>query len=151
VSRAKAAAVVGFAVALLIGYVAWERFLSPEARVRRALEGAAAAAEAVDVVTFLSFFSPEYSDFTTPNRAAFEAVVAEGFGRVDRMNVTLERVEIEAAGPEARATVDAVVVAMRGEERFVVLGAPFQPERLVAYLRREDGRWRIHRVERHSP
>lgn len=138
-------------MALLIGYVGWERFLSPEARVRQALFGAAAAAEAVDAVTFLSFFSPKYSDFMNPTRAAFEATVAEGFGRVERMNVTLERIEVEAAGTEARVTVDAVVVAIRGEERFVVLGTPFEPERLRAHLSREDGRWKIQRVELPSP
>ncbi len=149
-SRAKSAAIVGFAAAVLLGYVAWDRYLSPEARVRRALASAAAAAEAVEVETFLSFFSSDYSDFMNPSRAAFEAMVREGFGRVDRTNVTLDPVEIEAAGTEARATVDAVIVAIRGEERFVVLGTPFQPERLRAHLRREDEGWKIHRVERLS-
>ncbi|HLE71350.1 MAG TPA: nuclear transport factor 2 family protein [Vicinamibacteria bacterium] len=146
-SRTKAAAIVGLAAALLLGYVAWDRYLSPEARVRRALSAAAAAAEAADVETFLSFFSSEYADFMNPHRAAFEATVRESFGRVDRMNVTLDPIEIEAAGTEARATFDAVVVAIRGEERYVVLGTPFEPERLKAHLRREDGGWKIHRVE----
>ena len=150
-SRAKAAAIVGFAAALLLGYVAWDRYLSPEARVRRALFAAAAAAEAVDVVTFLSLFSSDYADFMHPHRAAFEAMVRESFDRIDRMNVTLDPIEIEAAGSEARATFDAVVVAIRGEERYVVLGAPFEPERLKAHLRREGGGWRIHRVELSSP
>lgn len=150
-SRAKAAAIIGLAAALLLGYVAWDRYLSPEARVRRALSAAAAAAEAADLETFLSFFSADYSDFMNPNRAAFEATVRESFGRVDRMNVTLDPIEIEAAGTEARITFDAVVVALRGEERYVVLGAPFEPERLKAHLRREDGGWKIHRVEVPSP
>jgi hypothetical protein len=119
--------------------------------VRRALFGAAAAAEAVDAATFLSFFSEDYSDFMNPTRAAFEAAVAEGFGRVDRMNVTLDPIEVEPAGTEARVLIDAVVVAIRGEERFVVLGAPFQPDRLRVDLRREYGRWRIHRIEPSSP
>jgi hypothetical protein len=151
VSRAKAAAIVGFAAALLLGYVAWDRYLSPEARVRRTLRGAAAAAEAADVEALLSFFSSDYADFMHPNRAAFEAMVRESFGRVDRLNVTVDPIEIEAEGTEARATFDAVVVAIRGEERYVVLGTPFEPERLEAELKREDGGWRIHRVELPSP
>jgi hypothetical protein len=151
VSRAKAAAIVGLGAALLLGCIAWDRYLSPEARVRRALAGAAAAAEIADVEAFLSFFSSDYADFMNPNRAAFEAAVRESFGRVDRMNVTLDRIEVEAAGTEARAAFDAVVVAIRGEERYVVLGAPFEPERLESHLRREGGGWRIHRVELPSP
>ena len=119
--------------------------------MRRALFAAAAAAEAVDVVTFLSFFSSDYADFMHPHRAAFEATVRESFGRVDRMNVTLDPIEIEAAGTEARATFDAVVVAIRGEDRYVVLGAPLEPERMKAHLRREGGGWRIYRVELPSP
>lgn len=150
-SRAKAATIVGFAAALLLGYVAWERYLSPEARVRRTLFAAAAAADAADLPTFLSFFSSDYSDFMSSNRAAFEASLAESFGRIDRMNVTLDLVEIEVLGAEARVTLDVVVVAIRGEERYVVLGAPFAPERLKAHLRREGGGWRIHRVELPSP
>lgn len=151
VSRAKAAAIVGLAAALLLGYVAWDRYLSPEARVRRALFAAAAAAEASDVDTFLSFFSSDYTDFMHPHRSAFENMVRESFGRVDRMNVTLDIIENEASGAEARATFEAVVVAIRGEERYVVLGAPFEPERLESHLRREGGGWRIHRVELPSP
>jgi hypothetical protein len=151
VSRARAAAIVALAAALLLGYVAWDRYLSPEARVRLALSAAAAAAEEADVETFLGFFSSDYEDFMNANRAALEATVRESFGRVDRMNVTLDPIELEVQGAEARVTFDAVVVAIRGEERYVVLGAPFQPERLNARLRREDGGWRIHRVELPSP
>ncbi len=146
-SRVKAAAIVGLGAALLLGYIAWDRYLSPEAQVRRALAGVATAVEVADVEAFLSFFSSDYADFMNPNRAAFEATVRESFGRVDRMNVTVDRIEVEAAGTEALATFDVVVVAIRGEERYVVLGAPFEPERLKAHLRREPKGWKIHRVE----
>lgn len=115
--------------------------------MRRALKGAAAAAEAADATSFLSFFTSDYSDFMHPGRAAFEATLGEGFSRVDRMNVTLTLVEIEVTGTDARVVLDAVVVAIRGEERYVVLGQPFEPERLHVRLRREDGRWKIRRVE----
>jgi hypothetical protein len=151
VKGAKGAAVIGFAAALLLGYVAWERALSPEARVRRTLEGAAAAAEAVDLEAFLSFFSSDYSDFMHPERAAFEGALERSFRRVDRMNVTLDSMEIEVQGSEARASFGAVVVGIRGEERLVVVGQPFQPERFRARLRREDEGWKIHRVELLSP
>ena len=148
---AKGAAVIGFAAALLLGYVLWERALSPGARARRTLEGAAAAAESVDLEAFLSFLSSDYSDFMHPERAAFEGALEESFQRVDRMNVTLDSMEIEVQGSEARASFGAVVVAIRGEERLVVVGQPFQPERFQAYLRREDGGWRIRRVELLTP
>ncbi len=150
-NRAKAGAIVGLAAALLLGYVAWDRYLSPEARVRRTLEGAAAAAEAVDVEALLSYFSSDYADFMHANRAAFEAMVRESFGRVDRLNATVDTLEVDVEGTEARVTFDAVVVAIRGEERYVVLGTPFQPERLKAHLRRDGGGWKVHRIELPSP
>ena len=148
---AKGVAVIGFAAALLLGYIAWERTLSPEARVRRTLDGAAAAAESVDLEAFLSFFSSDYSDLMHPGRAAFEGSLEESFDRVDRMNVILDSIEIEVQGSEARASFGAVVVAIRGEERLVVVGQPFEPERFRADLRREDEGWRIQRVELLSP
>jgi hypothetical protein len=86
-----------------------------------------------------------------PERASFEALARESFGRIDRLNVTVDTIEIDVEGTEARATFDAVVVAIRGEERYVVLGTPFEPERLNARLRREGGGWKIHRVELPSP
>ncbi len=150
-SRARAAAIVGFAAALLLGYVAWDRYLSPEARVRRTLESAAAAAEAVDVEALLSHFSSDYADFMHASRGAFEATTRESFGRVDRLNVTVDTLEIDVEGTEASVTFDAVVVAIRGEERYVVVGTPFEPERLNAHLRREEGGWKVHRIELPSP
>ena len=149
--EAKGAAVIGFAAALLLGYVLWERALSPEARVRRSLEEAAAAAKSADLEAFVSFFSSDYSDFMHPERAAFERSLQESFHRVDRMNVTLDSMEIEVQGSEARASFGAVVVAIRGEERRVVVGRPFEPERFRADLRREDEGWKIRRVELLSP
>jgi len=51
--------------------------------------------------------------------------------------------------PAARPfLVNAVVVAIRGEERYVVLGTSFELEKLEVGLRRENGAWRIHRVGR---
>jgi hypothetical protein len=75
----------------------------------------------------------------------------EGFGRVDRLNVTVDAVEIDVEGTEARATFDALVVAIKGEERYVVLGTPFQPERLIGRLKSDGQGWKIHRVELPSP
>ena len=151
VNRAKAGAISGSLRRSSWGTWPGIRYLSPEARVRRTLEAAAAAAEAVDVEALLSYFSSDYADFMHANRAAFEAMVRESFGRVDRLNATVDTLEVDVEGTEARVTFDAVVVAIRGEERYVVLGIPFQPERLKAHLRRDGGGWKIHRVELPSP
>jgi hypothetical protein len=147
VSRGRGVAVIAFAAALLVTYVLWERVLSPEARVRRTLDSAAIAAERADIDGLLSYVSSGYQDFLHPDRSGFEVTAREGFDRVDRLNVTLDPVETEVNGSDARVVLDAVVVAIRGEERYVVLGTPFEPERLTVRLKREAGGWRIARVE----
>ncbi|MGH9324960.1 MAG: nuclear transport factor 2 family protein [Vicinamibacteria bacterium] len=147
-SRTQAFAIFGFAAALLFGYFAWEWYLSPEARVKRALESAAAAAEEADVEGFVSSFSSEYGDFANRNRSSLEALVRESFGRVDRLNVTLKSMDVEVEGGEALTRLDVVVVAVRGEERYVVVGTPFEGEKLEVGMRREDGGWKIRRVDR---
>jgi hypothetical protein len=149
--RSTGFAIISSAIILLSSYVLWEWYLSPEARVRRALESAAASAERADVEAFFGHFAPDYSDFVHPDRASFEAMVRESFSRIDRLNVTLKGIEVEVDGDEARVRLDAVVVAIKGEERYVVLGTPFEPERLDVELRRENGSWKIRAVGREGP
>jgi hypothetical protein len=146
--RSTGFAIVSSAILLLSGYVLWEWYLSPEARVRRTLESAAASAERADVEAFLGRFASDYSDFTHPDRTSFEAMVRESFTRIDRLNVTLKAIDVLVDGDEARARLDAVVVAIKGEERYVVLGTLFEPERLEVGLRRESGSWKIRRVSK---
>ncbi|HSF18090.1 MAG TPA: hypothetical protein VLK65_21315 [Vicinamibacteria bacterium] len=139
--------IVAVAFAVPIAYFAWEWYLSPQARVTRTLEAAAAAAEKADPDRFLSFVSSSYSDFVHADRETLEDRVRSSFHEVDRFNVTLSNVRVELSGEEATAELDVVVVAVRGEERYVVLGTPFDPERLAARLVKEDG-WKIAGVER---
>lgn len=140
--------VVGFAAALLVSFFSWEWFLSPEARVKRALSSAAEAAEAVDVDTFLFFVADDYEDFVHPDRSSLEARVRESFERVDRLNVTLKEIEVEVEADRALAKFDLIVVAIRGEERYVVVGTPFEPDKVNATLERSEGAWRIRTVDR---
>jgi len=142
--------VVGFAAALLVSFFYWEWFLSPEARVRRALSSAAEAAEAVAVETFLSFVTDDYEDFVHPDRSSLEARVRASFDRVDRLNVTLKGIEIKVEADRALARFDLVVVAIRGEERYVVAGTPFEPDKVKATLERSEGAWRIRTVNREA-
>jgi SnoaL-like domain len=144
----RAWAIVGLAAAVLLGYFAWEWFLSPRARVERTLESAAVAAEALDLDLFLSHFSADYHDFLHGDREGLAANLKESFARVDRLNVTLRSIEVSVSGGEATARFDLVVVAVKGEERYVVLGTPFEAEKFEARLVRENGSWRIQRVDR---
>jgi hypothetical protein len=140
--------IVAFAAALLVSFFAWEWYLSPEARVKRTLQSAADAVEAGDVETFLSRVSDDYEDVMHPDRASLEARLREGLERVDRLNVTLQAIEVEVDGERAAASFDLVVVAIRGEERYVVVGTPFEPDKVRANLERNGGLWLIRSVER---
>ncbi len=141
-------AIVGGAAAIVIFYSSWTGFLSPQARVERAIKSAAAAAENVDAATFLSYFAADYSDYLHGDRLAFSERVEDAFSRVDRLNVTVQAVEVEVEGEEATARFELVVVAVRGEDRIIALGTPFQPELVVARLQRERSAWTIVRVDR---
>lgn len=138
---------VGGAAALLLSYLAWDWYLSPHAQVERLLDRAAEAAEQKNFEELLSFLSPDYTGFRNMDYESVAEQLQEGFERVDRLNVTLRGVRPEVDGTEATATFDVTVVAIRGEQRFIILGTLTQPERLRAHLRREDGEWKIHRVE----
>lgn len=146
----KGVLIIAFAAALLVSFFAWEWYLSPEARVKRALTSAAEAAEAGDIEGLVSFFSDDYTDFVNPDRASLETRLREGFERVDRLNVTLQGIEVDLEQERARANFDLVVVAIRGEERYVIVGTPFEPEKINAVLERSEGGWRIRNVERRS-
>ena len=130
-----------------MSYLAWDWYLSPHAQVERVLDRAAAAAEDKDFDGVLACLSPDYSGFRNMDYESLAEQLREGFQRVDRLNVTLRRVLAEVEGDEAIASFDATVVAIRGEERFIILGTVTQPERLRALLRREGDDWKVYRVE----
>ena len=132
---------------LLMSFLAWDWYFSPHARVERLLQRAAEAAEEKSFDELLSYLSPDYTGFRNMDYQSAAEQLREGFDRVDRLNVTLRRVLPEVDGDEGMASFDATVVAIRGEQRFIVLGTVTQPERLRAELRREDGEWKIYRLE----
>jgi len=138
---------VGAAAAILLSYIAWDWYLSPHAQVERLLQRAATAAEEKDVEGFLACVSPDYTGFYNMDYEVLTEQLQEGIDRFDRLNVTLRRVLAEVDGDEADVSFDATVVAIRGEQRYVILGTVTQPERLRAHLRRENDAWKIHRVE----
>ena len=131
----------------MLSYLAWDWYLSPHAQVERLLQRAAGAAEEKNSEELLSCLSPDYTGFRDMDYESASEQLRDGFERVDRLNVTLRSVRPEVEGSEATATFDVTVVAIRGEQRFIVLGTLTQPERLRAHLRREEGGWKIHRVE----
>lgn len=136
---------------LLLGFFAWEWYLSPEARVRRFLARAAKAAEEKDAARLRSCLSTEFSSDRGLDYASLADRVERGFTQVDRLNVTLENARVEVESDSATATFDLTVVAVRGQERYLLVGAPMQPEKLVTQLIREGGEWKILRVESASP
>ncbi len=140
---------MAFTAALLIGFFSWEWYLSPEARVKGALNAVSAAAEAADTTDFVSFLTLDYSDYRHLDRAAIEKSFATAFEQVDRLKVTIQsaKVEVDANGAKATVRFDLIVVAIKGEERYVVVGTPFQPDKVVATMRREADGWKIARIE----
>jgi hypothetical protein len=69
---------------------------------------------------------------------------------VDRLNVTVEDVRSEVKGEQATATFGLTVVAVRGEQRYLVVGQPMQPEKLRVELKNESGEWRILKAAQHQ-
>ena len=131
----------------MLSFLAWEWYLSPQAQVERLLQRAAGAAEEKNFEELLSCLSPDYTGFRNMDYESASEQLREGFERVDRLNVTLRAVRAEVEGSEATATFDVTVVAIRGEQRFIVLGTLTEPEKLRAHLRREEGGWKILGVE----
>jgi len=141
-------AIVGIAAAIVVFYFSWTMFLSPEARVERTLQAVATAGEEVDAATFLSFFDTSYTDYIHADRATFVERIEEAFARVERLNVTIQAVDVSVDDADAEARFELVVVAIRDEDRMLVVGTPFQPELVRATLRRDGSTWKIVRVDR---
>jgi hypothetical protein len=136
--------------ALLLSFFAWEWYLSPKARVERLLQRVADAAEEKDTTGLLSHFSQDYSDYRHPDYPSLAEAVEQGFQRVDRLNVTLEDIRPEVASQRATATFGLTVVAIRGQERYLIVGQPMLPEKLQVEIARESGEWKILGVTQHQ-
>ena len=61
---------------------------------------------------------------------------------------SLLAVRAEVEGEVATATFELMVVGIRGEERYLLVGRPMQPENLKVSLVKESGDWKIAEVER---
>lgn len=144
-------AILGVALAIVGSYFAWTMYLSPEARVERAIDRAVAAAEAVDADGFLAHFDAGYSDYLHTDRARFDERIRDAFSRVDRLNITVQALDVRVDDDGAAAKFELVVVAFRGEDRMVVVGTPFQPELVLATMKRDGSSWKFSRVERGLP
>jgi hypothetical protein len=134
---------VGGAALLLVSYLAWEWYLSPQARIERFLGRVAAAAETKDRDRLLSAISPEYSDFRGQTYETLAQTIDQGFAKLDRLNITLEGVRAEVVGNEAKASFDLIVIAVRGQERYPLVGRPMVPEKMRVSLIKEAGAWKI--------
>lgn len=141
-------AIVGVAAAIVVFYFSWTMFLSPQARVERTLQAVATAGEEVDAATFLSFFDTSYSDYMHADRATFAERIEEAFERVDRLKITIRAIDVSVDGDLAEARFELVIVAIRGEDRMLVVGTPFQPELIRATLQQGASTWKIVRVDR---
>jgi hypothetical protein len=140
--------IIASGVALLLSYLAWEWYLSPRARVERFLGRMAEATEEKDVDTLMAAISREYSDFRGMDYETLAGLIERGFADVDRVNVTLEGVRAQVEGASARASFDLMVVAVKGDERYLLVGRPMAPEKIRVDLLLESGGWKILKVEK---
>jgi hypothetical protein len=138
------------AALLIVGFFAWEWYLSPTARVERFLQGVAAAAEDKDTERLLSSFSTSYSDFRGMDYDAVADHIERGFGQVDRLNVTMEGIRVDFETSPTTASFDLTVVAVRGDKRYLLVGQPMQGEKLRVELEKESGDYKIRSVEKTS-
>ena len=106
--------IVAAGAALLVSYLAWEWYLSPQARIERFLGRVVKAAEEKDSGNLIAAFSREYSDFRGMDYETLTDLIERGFTDVDRLNVTLAGVSAEVEGESGRASFDLMVVAVRG-------------------------------------
>jgi hypothetical protein len=135
-------------IVVLVSFLAWEWYLSPQARVERFLQGVSEAAEEKDFETLVDSFSSSYSDFRGLDYDAIADLIEKGFERIDRLNVTIEGVRVEVESESATASFDLKVVAIRGNERYLLVGQPMQGEKLRVELEKESGDYKITKVEK---
>ncbi len=133
---------------VLISFLAWEWYLSPQARVERFLQGVSEAAEEKDLEQLVGSFSSTYSDFRGLDHAAMADLIERGFERIDRLNVTVEGVRVEFEPEPTTASFELTVVAIRGDERYLLVGQPMQGEKLRVELEKESGDYKITKIER---
>ena len=135
-------------IVVLVSFLAWEWYLSPKARVERFLQGVSEAAEEKNLETLVGSFSSSYSDFRGLDHDAITDLIEKGFERIDRLNVTMKNVRVEFESELATASFELMVVAIRGDERYLLVGQPMQGEKFRVELEKESSDYKISKVER---
>ncbi len=135
--------VLAVAVVVATGLVARRLLESDRARVARAVSSLTRHLGRRDVGSFCLLLAEDYTDSHGHDRGALRARLSRGLPAFESLSVSVQDLEIEVRGEEARADFLAVTSARgRGHER------PWRWETRVRLIfGRREGEWRVVRAE----
>ena len=143
--------IIAGALCIVVGFFVWEGYLSDEARMERFLDSMTTPAESLELARVMASFSDDYTDSFEQDKDLLANRLAEGFSRVESLNITISDIQASFDEDQASGEFALVVVARQGAERLLVVGTPLQPQRLGITLVRSDDSWQVQRIERKMP
>ena len=132
--------VVGFVV---MSWLCWKWFLSPEAHISNTLFAIVDAAESSDTRQLLSHFSEEYVNQHLVGSQSVGDFIRNRLAMVDRLDISLEDLKVDVVSDVATTQFDIVVFALKEGERYLMVGTPFQPVQVKALFIKVGSEWKL--------
>ena len=106
-----------------------------------------AQAEALDTNALCSHISRHYQDRSENNYFIVCNLLKRYLTGLDSLEAELNILEISVSEKQAKAELELVVKANRGNNTYYILGSDRVPEYPVVWFNKERGKWKIVRVE----
>lgn len=131
------------ALVIVVVFLAWYFWDSPERAIRALLNDGEAAVEAEDLTRTMSHVSRQYLDENGLNYLAVRRVVGLAFNRFTGLDVRLHDVRIDVQGDRAVARGQLLVVVVEQGENASLIGEPGAPEFVTINLAKERLAWKV--------
>ena len=132
--------VAGFVV---ISWLCWKWFLSPEADISNTVSAIVYAAESSDTEQLLSHFSQELVNQRLVGGQSVGDFIRHRLSMVDRLDISLEDLKVDVVSNVATTQFDMVVSALKEGERYLIFGTPFQPVQIKALFIKDGSTWKL--------
>jgi len=120
---------------------------SNDREIRNLLNQMKAQAEALDTNALCSHISRHYQDRSENNYFIVCNLLKRYLTGLDSLEAELNILEISVSEKQAKAELELVVRANRGNNTYYILGSDRVPEYPVVWFNKERGKWKIVRVE----
>jgi len=139
--------IFSFLTVVLVFFLLQFVFVSEEKKIERIIKTSKKAFEKEDLELLMGFLSKEYQDEFGLDYQGIREGLHETFSVFDEIKVSLSKVEVEVMDQEAEVKLSLWVFAKNQDQPVFLIGSLNNPVPSEVFLKKEEGEWKVVRIE----